>query len=89
MNDLVLKKINNFVERCPEYIDGVTNVNDCRRLYEIVMAVRETKESVIDTQEALKNAIESSSKFVHAKHVVEDCMKTLDVIPSFLDYYLN
>lgn len=89
MNDLVLEKINNFVERCPYYIDGVTNANDRHRLYEIVMTIRETNESVSDAKEVLKNAIESSGKFVHAEHVLEDCMITLKVIPMFLDYYLN
>ena len=89
MNDLVREKINNFVERSPDYIDGVTNVNDRHRLYDIIMAVHETNESVVDTKEELSNAIATSSKFMYADHVIADCMTALDTIPMFLDYYSN
>ena len=50
MNNLVREKINNFVERCPCHIEGVTNVNDRQRLYDIIVAVHETNESVVDTK---------------------------------------
>ena len=89
MNDFVREKINNFVEHCPNYIDGVSNANDRHRLYDIIVAVRETNESVVDTKEELRNAITLSGKFLHAEHVIADCMTALDTIPLFLDYYLN
>lgn len=89
MNDLVREKINNFVERSPDYIDGVTNVNDRHRLYDIIMAVYETNESVADTKEELRDAITASAKFVCAEQVIADCMIALDTIPMFLDYYSN
>ena len=87
MKDLVREKINNFVERSPDYIDGVTNVNDRHRLYDIIMAVYETNESVADTKEGLSSAIATSGKFMCADHVIADCMTALDTIPMFLDYY--
>ena len=89
MNDLVREKINNFVERSPNHIDGVTNVNDRHRLYDIIVAVHDTKESVADTKEELSSAIATSGKFMRADHVIADCMTALDTIPMFLDYYSN
>lgn len=89
MNNLVREKINNFVERSPNHIDGVTNVNDRHRLYDIIVAVHDTKESVADTKEELSSAIATSGKFMCADHVIADCMTALDTIPIFLDYYSN
>ncbi len=89
MNNLVREKINNFVERCPSHIEGVTNVNDRQRLYDIIVAVHDTNESVADTKEELSSAIATSGKFMCADHVIADCMTALDTIPMFLDYYSN
>ena len=89
MNNLVREKINNFVERCPSHIEGVTNVNDRQRLYDIIVAVHDTNESVADTKEELSSAIATSGKFMSADHVIADCMTALDTIPMFLDYYSN
>ena len=89
MNNLVREKINNFVERCPCHIEGVTNVNDRQRLYDIIVAVHDTNESVADTKEELSSAIATSGKFMCADHVIADCMTALDTIPMFLDYYSN
>ena len=89
MNNLVREKINNFVKRCPSHIEGVTNVNDRHRLYDILVAVHETNESVVDTKEELRDAIIASAKFMYAEHVIADCLTALDTIPMFLDYYSN
>lgn len=89
MNNLVREKINNFVERCPSHIEGVTNVNDRQRLYDIIVAVHDTNESVADTKEELSSTIATSGKFMCADHVIADCMTALDTIPMFLDYYSN
>jgi hypothetical protein len=89
MNNLVREKINNFVERCPSHIERVTNVNDRQRLYDIIVAVHDTNESVADTKEELSSAIATSGKFMCADHVIADCMTALDTIPMFLDYYSN
>ena len=89
MNDLVREKINNVVERSPNHIDGVTNVNDRHRLYDIIVAVHETNESVVDTKEELRDAIIASAKFMYAEYVIADCLTALDTIPMFLDYYSN
>lgn len=89
MNDLVREKINNFVERSPNHIDGATNVNGRHSLYDIIVAVHETNESVVDTKEEVRVAIIASAKFMYAEHVIADCLTALDTIPMFLDYYSN
>ena len=87
MDNLVREKINWFVEHCPKHIEGVINVNDRHRLYDIIIAVHKKKESIDDTKEELRNAITSSGEFYHPEKVITDCMIALDTIPAFLDYY--
>lgn len=85
MNQQVIEKINIFNGITPKHIDGVSNVNDRNRVYDIAIAIYETKESFEDAKQYLRENL--SDKFMHREKVLDDCIKNISVICMFLDYY--
>lgn len=74
-----------FNEMTPNYIDGVTNVNDRNRMYDIAISIHKTKESLEDTKQYLREHL--SNKFMYREKVLDDCIKNISVICMFLDHY--
>lgn len=51
----------------------------------ILVAVYETKESLEDTKQYLREHL--SDKFTYREKVLDDCINNISVIYMFLDYY--
>ena len=85
MNQQVIEAIDVFNKMTPDYINGVVNINDRKRLYDIAVAVYETKESLEDTKQYLREHL--SDKFTYREKVLNDCINNISVIYMFLDYY--
>ncbi len=85
MNPQVIETIGVFSSSTPKYIDGVVNANDRNRMYDIAIAIYETKESLEDAKQYLRENL--SDKFMHREKVLDDCIKNISVICMFLDYY--
>lgn len=84
MNQKVINKIN-ILNDSPKYIDGISHVSDRNKVYDIAIAIYETKESLEDTKNYLSNNL--SNNFIHRDKVLDDCIKAISIIYMFLDYY--
>lgn len=86
MNQQVIEKVGIF-NSSPKYIDGVFDSFDRTRMYDIAIALYETKESLEDLKQYLRENL--SSEFMHRDKVLNDCIQSISTIYFFLEYYNN
>ncbi len=83
MNQKVIDKIN-ILNESPDYIDGIIHATDRNKVYDIAIAIYETKESIEDTKKYLTKNL---ANFTHRDKVLDDCIKNISIIYMFLKYY--
>ena len=84
MNEEIIRAIDQF-NTSPFHIDGVSNVNDLRRMYKIAIAVYETQGEPESVKQYLRENI--SREFIYRDKVLDDCIQCLEVVVPFLKYY--
>lgn len=86
MNQRVIDKVDIF-NNGPKHIDGVINFNDRSRMYDIAITLYETQGSLEELKQYLQENL--SQDFLYRKKVLDDCIQSISIIYSFLDYYKN